>query len=325
MSCNHPLTAFLTGVKTDKGMDDYVIGKEGDKVFRVDDALKRGHSVDLSKCPNVSWQGYTFLTDPTPIPCGHCVGCRMDRAKDWKVRCVLESVSHRESWFVTLTYDDRHLPTSRLDGCPVLRKDDLQGFFKRLRYYFGDQRFRYFACGEYGENTLRPHYHFILFCDRLDAVQAPDGVIRSDWISSAWTFGLVDIKKADVGCMAYVAGYVEKKQKDPHFDEYRKKPFILMSRRPGLGLLQLNAYSVVRTGKVYGDFGSCNSAAAPRLFLEKVRDDPMFDDLHQLRMFCGKAITRAYTDYFGTSPEVYGHALDQIKRDSLKDKRKPKL
>ena len=325
MSCNHPLTAFLTGVKTINGADDYVIGREGDPVFRVDDAVKRGHEVDLSNCPNVSWQGYSYLTDPIPIPCGHCIGCRMDRAKDWKVRCCLESVSHRESWFVTLTYDDAHLPTSRVDGRPVLRKDDLQSFFKRLRYYFGDQRFRYFACGEYGENTLRPHYHFILFCDRLDAVQASDGIFRSSWISSSWTFGLIDIKRADVGTMAYVAGYVEKKQKDAHYDEYRVKPFILMSRRPGLGLSQLKAFSLVRSGKVYGDFGSCHSASAPRLFLEKVRDDPLFDDLHALRVFCGKSITRAYTDYFRSSPVVFGHELDRLKIESLKGKRKPKI
>lgn len=325
MSCNHPLTAFLTGVKTAKGMDDYVIGKEGDTVFRVDDAIKRGHDVCLDNAPHAAWQGYAYLTDPTPIPCGHCVGCRMDRAKDWKVRCVLESLAHKECWFVTLTYDDRHLPTSKIDGSPVLRKDDLQGFFKRLRYYFGEQRFRYFACGEYGELNKRPHYHFILFCDCLNVVRGIDGMFRSPWIGSSWTFGLTDIKKADVGCMAYVAGYVEKKQKDPHYDEYRKKPFLIMSRRPGLGIPQLEAYSLVRTGKVYGDFGSSHSAAAPRLFLEKVRDDPLFDDLHQLRVFCGKSITAFYTDYYAASPTVYGSRLDEVKNESLKDKRRPKL
>lgn len=323
MPCNHPLTAFLTGNKTDKGADEYVIGHEGDKVFNAADLEKRGLTFNPS-APHTFWQGHCYLVDPIPIPCGHCVGCRMDRAKEWKVRCCLESLSWKNSWFVTLTYDDRHLPCDT-NGVPVLVKKDLQDFLKRIRYY-SKGKLRFFACGEYGEIGKRPHYHLILFCDVLTATcRYEDGQVL--WsckeLNDAWTFGLTDIRPADPGSMAYVCGYVEKKQSNPDYPGYPVKPFILMSRRPGLGLDQLKRFSLLKTGRVYGDFGGIRSASAPRLFLNKVRDDLLFDDLKALRVFAGKAANTANVAYFNKTD--FGFDLDDIKNEELQQKRISKI
>ena len=91
-----------------------------------------------------------------PLPCGKCLACRLNHAKEWAVRCMLESLYHDENYFVTLTYDDEHLP---VDG--KLHKKHYQDFLKRLRASSGC--FRYFGCGEYGSLNKRPHYHFVLF------------------------------------------------------------------------------------------------------------------------------------------------------------------
>lgn len=73
----------------------------------------------------------------------------------------LEALDYANVWFVTLTYDDEHLPLSP-SGLPTLRYSDVQKFLKRLRTNSG-QKFRYFAASEYGDRTQRPHYHLIIY------------------------------------------------------------------------------------------------------------------------------------------------------------------
>ena len=119
-----------------------------------------------------------YIKDYIEIPCGKCIGCRLEYSRQWANRMMLEAKYHSQNWFVTLTYDDLHVPRSYYgdpnsgEALPslTLRKRDIQLFFKRLRKQTG-QNFRYYACGEYGENTHRPHYHFIVFGLELDDLQ----------------------------------------------------------------------------------------------------------------------------------------------------------
>ena len=90
-----------------------------------------------------------------PIPCGKCTGCLADESLMWSIRAYHESQEHMFNSFVTLTYDDEHLPPDH-----KIHKEHLQNFFKRARHSF---KFRYLACGEYGEQTRRPHYHALIF------------------------------------------------------------------------------------------------------------------------------------------------------------------
>lgn len=168
------------------------------------------------------------------MPCGHCAVCRKERSKAWALRLMLESLSWEKTGFITLTYDDESVPMT--DKCAVfdgkvqlpytLRKDDLQRFFKRLRKRL-DSPIRYYACGEYGSHTFRPHYHFIGF-----GLDSDDREIIED----AWPFGIVDIGDLTMASCNYVAGYVQKKLYGKLADDYygyREKPFSCMSK--GLG------------------------------------------------------------------------------------------
>jgi hypothetical protein len=169
------------------------------------------------------------------IPCGGCLGCREAKAKAWALRCKLELNEHPSAAFTTLTYDNRHVP-------PTLRKEHLQRFLKRLRRRLERSEpartIRFFACGEYGETTQRPHYHAILYnTSKKDA----------DAIQASWPYGHTHTVEATPQAISYVAGYAAKKlgedrqaqeeRVDPETGEVynHQPPFIQMSRRPGIG------------------------------------------------------------------------------------------
>lgn len=168
--------------------------------------------------------------EPLSLPCGTCIGCRMSKARDWTVRCQLELQAHERACWVTLTYDDAHVPLS-------LRKSDLSGWLKRLRARVHDRgaRVRFFASGEYGEQNGRPHYHACIF-----------GLPPVDEIAACWTRGFVRVDELNAARIAYTAGYCAKKVGHSMRPEVRvdhatgeeylwEPPFILMSRRPGIG------------------------------------------------------------------------------------------
>lgn len=170
------------------------------------------------------------------IPCGNCLGCREAKAKAWALRCRLELQEHPKAAFTTLTYSNEKLP-------PTLQKRHLQLFLKRLRFKFSEGRktsrtVRFFACGEYGERTKRPHYHAILFSASTADAEA---------IQKAWTYGHAHTVTATPAAINYVAGYTAKKlgemreaqteKVDPDTGEVynHQPPFLQMSRRPGIG------------------------------------------------------------------------------------------
>ncbi|QCQ84634.1 replication initiator protein [Blackfly microvirus SF02] len=181
------------------------------------------------------------------IPCGQCVGCRLERARQWTMRIMHEKRLHSVSSFLTLTYDNDHLP---LGG--TLVKRDLQLFFKRLRKVTGDG-LRFFACGEYGDFNLRPHYHALLlnfdFMDKLRIGENARGDVlyTSKKCSELWPQGHNWIGTVTVDSAAYVARYVMKKMTGDKAQEYyteydsdgrcyeRLPEFTVMSRRPGIG------------------------------------------------------------------------------------------
>lgn len=154
--------------------------------------------------------------------CGQCLHCRINRSRMWVGRMLLESMEHPASSFVTLTYNEKECPHE-------LVKKDLQDFFKRLRAKFHEKGcIRYFAVGEYGEQTWRPHYHCILFGFH------PNGV---DGIDRCWKKGFVHVGEASVESMSYVSGYVIKKmtkKSDPRL-KGRAPEFAVMSLKPAIG------------------------------------------------------------------------------------------
>ena len=163
------------------------------------------------------------------VPCGKCVGCAADKAREWSIRCYHESQLHDLNAFITLTYDDEHLPS---DG--LISKKHLQDFFKRLRH---DCSFRYFACAEYGDMSRRPHYHAIIFGQdfRGGHVDLGGGLYTSSRLAKVWGNGVVSVGAVTPESIAYVCGYTAKKLGD-------SDTFTLMSRRPAIGSGWLDKY-----------------------------------------------------------------------------------
>ena len=154
---------------------------------------------------------YDISGDVVYLPCGQCMACRLNKSRDWATRCVLEAKMHKDNCFVTLTYDDNHLPADY-----GLKKDDLTKFFKRLRFNTG-AKLRYYAAGEYGELYSRPHYHICIFGWRPDdlilyTVRNGVSLYMSETILKAWQYrGFVTVGDVTFESAAYVARYVTKK------------------------------------------------------------------------------------------------------------------
>lgn len=186
-----------------------------------------------------------YLDMPVTLPCGQCIGCRLERSRQWAIRCVHEAQLYERNCFITLTYNDENLPS---DGS--LKKTEFQKFMKRLRKEYGDG-IRYFHCGEYGERFQRPHYHACLFNFDFDdrvLFQERDGVrlYVSASLARLWPFGFSTIGDVTFESAAYVARYITKKiTGDQAADHYgsRTPEYITMSRRPGIGRPWLERFS----------------------------------------------------------------------------------
>lgn len=161
------------------------------------------------------------------VPCGRCPQCGVNRRMDWATRLWFESRLHVESSFVTLTYANHKLRWAH--GQSQLCKRDLQLWFKRLRK--AGYKVRYYAVGEYGSTTYRPHYHVILF----GAV--PVSELESAWVDegpSGTSLGLIHVGTVTQASIMYCLGYLVN-AKAPLMTHNRVRPFSLMSRKPGLG------------------------------------------------------------------------------------------
>lgn len=208
------------------------------------------------------------------IACGKCQECLINHANNWATRIMCEAKSHEKNCFVTLTYDNEHLPINQ--NHMTLRKKDIQDFIKRLRYHI-DENIAYFLCGEYGPRTFRPHYHMILFGYKPDDLQnigfskTENLMQTSKKIADIWGNGHIAIEDLNYKTACYTARYCLKKAgikpkkrkytgefepvekiderngkifiqnknltEPARFDNYgREFEFILMSKKPAIGL-----------------------------------------------------------------------------------------
>lgn len=195
-------------------------------------------------------------TNPISIPCGRCTGCKLERSRQWAVRCMHEASLHQDNCFITLTYSNDHLPVDY-----SVHPRDLQLFFKRLRKQLFPTKIRFFACGEYGETNLRPHYHALIFGHSpqdktlYETTPRGDRLYLSKSLQKSWPFGLVMVGALTFESAAYTARYAMKKQTGPQAETYylrqhplhgficRVRPeFLNMSRRPGIGAEWINKF-----------------------------------------------------------------------------------
>lgn len=165
-----------------------------------------GRLVFFKKTDKAYWQEpYTGLA----VPCGHCILCRGEQARQTAVRIHHEAMEHEENSFITLTYNDANLPPHGSLNYP-----DLVKFWKRLRKHIGT--LRYYAVGEYGDKTLRPHYHACIFGhaftqDRILMREAPNMLWVSPLLNEVWGLGNVTVGSLNFQTARYTASYVTKK------------------------------------------------------------------------------------------------------------------
>ncbi|AXH73639.1 MAG: replication initiator protein [Microviridae sp.] len=192
------------------------------------------------KRPLVFSLAEAFKDRPVSLPCGRCIGCRLEYARQWAVRCMHEASLWDSNRFVTLTYEESKLP--KVGDVATLRPRDMVLFLKRLRKRYGTG-IRFFQCGEYGEELSRPHHHALLFnCsfsdERLHSGSGEAKLYVSDELSKLWGHGFAVIGDVTFESAGYVARYSLKKVRGFHADKHyggRVPEYLTMSRRPGVG------------------------------------------------------------------------------------------
>lgn len=215
------------------------------------------------------------------IPCGHCIGCRLDHSNMWATRIVLETKEHAENCFITLTYNKENVPKTT-SGHLSLSKRDIQNFLKKLRAQL-NIKVSYFCCGEYGKTTYRPHAHLCLFgwipkdLKKIMNSKTDNEMYTSDELAKIWGKGYVVVQELNYKTAAYTARYCMKKagikankrvytgeiepkiKQDERNGQYfivghskqitkktdqwgREKEFLLMSKKPAIGLKYWEKY-----------------------------------------------------------------------------------
>lgn len=205
------------------------------------------------------YEGHPEKYEKINIPCRRCIGCRLDYSREWATRIERECRTNEGNIFLTLTYDEAHLPRAvqqLRDGTtketPTTKISELSSFMKRLRrhweYHYGVQGIKFFGASEYGDKTGRPHYHVAIMglknlpSDMVKIGNNHQGDIRwaSAEIAKLWGKGIIEYEDLTWGSAAYVARYITKKQFGAGAKEYERlgieEPKVVMSRNPGIGM-----------------------------------------------------------------------------------------
>lgn len=243
MPCYHPLTAYKWPDSGNGARPLHFLNKENKLQFKN---LTGGKIIKVA--------------------CGQCIGCRLERSRQWAIRCLHEAQMHDENCFLTLTYDEQKIERlaifdenepDKVDYSLSSGKgSDIQKFMKRLRKRYENEKIRFFQCGEYGDKYSRPHHHVCLFGKTFKDVYPvvlKNGrtVFTSPSVSELWPYGFNTVGEVTFESAAYVARYVTKKLNGEKVNEYdgRAPEFTTMSRRPGIGKRWYDLYeSDVRVG-----------------------------------------------------------------------------
>lgn len=203
-------------------------------------------------------KGWNHLT--VTVPCGRCIECRLEKSRQWAIRCEKEAELYEHNCVVTLTYDQEHLPENG-----SIQMADAQKFMKRLRERYPEKKIRSYGCAEYGEKRGRPHYHIILFNHDFEdkeedlsmvGLEPEHKYFTSKILDEEWGMGRTQIMALNFETAAYVARYVMKKINSPghtrvnlslkesgdpkgsstlHFVPVSDERSVCVSRRPGIG------------------------------------------------------------------------------------------
>lgn len=257
------------------------------------------------------------------VPCGRCPNCRSNKRQSWIYRLECEARQYPLSLFVTLTYDDEHLPMKRIgsdlfaEEVPVVSKRDVQLFMKRLRRRYEDCKIRFFLTSEYGTENGRPHYHMILFGFPFTGKKA------GDLLAECWQQGFVQAHPLTQREISYTCKYMYEKSAIPSVlqDVEFAKPFMMCSRRPGIGYAWLSEYILDFYRKHPRDYVMSAHGlrqALPRYYADKLYDDDMKEFLNELRdKFYGELQWKNHCNFLAANPRE--RFLDDLAKIEMKE------
>lgn len=242
------------------------------------------------------------------IPCGKCYACRINYAAEWASRVMLESEYYENNYWVTLTYNESHVPINTDTGHNSLLPKDVTLFIKRLRKYMSDRKrigsCRYFYCGEYGGITYRPHYHLILLDCPLNTNDFYGAFIDPHWFKEHWhsreidqlwsevlpglpnkkenktNMGMSEVTPLEWSNAAYTARYCMKKifEENMLYDQWEvNKEFVNMSNGIGKIYYEDHKDEIWRTDSIVMKTvkGNIGNARPPKYFLDQLKkEDP---------------------------------------------------
>lgn len=322
--CNFPRKGFILGKKDNGKKDIYITSFKVDHMELCDGKWEPSYHYELSK------RAEKICRDYVEIKCGKCLQCKLDRSKQWADRLMLEALDYEYNWFTTFTYDDDHVPVveyvnknGEVKELKTLRYKDFQDFMKRLRKKFPDIKIKYLCCGEYGETTLRPHYHAIIFNLKLDDIK-PTGEVNfrnelyyeSKTLTDLWSNGFVILGKCDWNSAAYCVNYTIKNQfTNFEFEEYGlEKPKLKCSQGLAKNQYELNKDIFIEYGSMY----LSTSNGSKKITTSRYFDNHFLDE-NELEMLQSKR--KEYASYSQSLLESQtDHNIEEIRRirnDSL--------
>lgn len=338
--CSSPLKGFEYGV-TKNGKPNYIITP-----YSVDHVEISANGT-ITRCYDsfISDSARYYVRSYIEIPCGHCIECKLEYSRMWADRCMLEAQDHDQNCFITLTYDDQNIPL--VDGVDpesgeivkykTLDKKDLQKFIKRLRNYLDRKvempvKIRFFAAGEYGKETLRPHLHLIIFgwkppesdLHLLKMSNLGYAYYYSDLIMELWPYGNNIVAECSWQTCAYVARYCVKKYSSeiPIYGDQTgiQREFVTMSRKPGIGLNWLNSHK--ESYATFLNYYLCipdgsQKIGKNRYFDSKIEEESpaLFEDMKKIREHYAKE--RKKLEYFQSDrpyierQEIKGRSIEK--------------
>lgn len=175
------------------------------------------------------------------LPCGKCIDCRLEYARQWATRCIHEAQMHEKNCFITLTYSDQNLQS------PKLVYEDFQKFMKKLRK-LQNEPIGMFVTGEYGEKTKRPHWHAIIFnwapsdgTKKYKNIQG-DQVYESATLNKAWGLGISEFGSVTLRSAGYCARYAAKKLVHGKDQDHEYHPISKKSSKHAIGKKWIEKY-----------------------------------------------------------------------------------
>lgn len=243
-------------------------------------------------CLNVKWIKNPVTGQRITVPCGRCLECLNRQASEWALRIDQEARYHSVNSFITLTYNESHVP-----DLGHLKRSDLQNFIKRLRKKIYPQKIRVFYCGEYGSKKLRPHYHVIVFGWappdlRFFKFDGNIPLYRSSLVEKLWSryylddsfnpafdpMGFVTVGAVTHDSAKYCAKYLQKLRPLPLG---HPPPFIGMSNRRGIGYQAIRPEMILQSGIYFGG----RRFSVPRYYVKVLEEG---HDLEEYKLQCSR-------------------------------------